>query len=142
MHAFPPQVAICGDWESASIFEAGLNRSFDMTKILQSHFGEVLASSPGNDGAATKAPTSSGTSRSGGKSGESAAAEDHVLLPLCVFTLYWGIDETPVVVGLRMAGGSGQSGRGAHGGETAAEAMQLHIRHLKVCGGIKGLPVV
>ena len=101
-----------------------------MTKILQSHFGEV-AIAPRGGSAAAGIQTPSRPLDSGGK-GPGGSLEARALLPLCIFTCYWGIDETPVVVGLRMDRGTGQSGRGAQGTETVTETMQLHIRHLKV----------
>lgn len=73
-----------------------------------------------------------------------------MLLSLCVFTCYWGIDETPVVVGLRAAssstdsdaaadaGVSGGSGREGGSREEGASAVALsqQLRQLKVGAGL------
>ena len=72
-----PQVVVRGS--SGCFFEPGLNRSFDMTDILHSHFGGY------NDTNGRNAPLS---------------ISMRLVQPHCIFTCYWGIDSTPVVVGV------------------------------------------
>ena len=143
-----PQVVVSGDWEAGHVYEPGLNRSFDMTKILNSHFGDVKVASSDDDAAVTGATTTTApqspaaTVAFTSPGGAVTPGTAKPLLPLCVFTCYWGIDETPVVVGLRMAGGRGQSPGGVNKGgnvgkpapkaDSVPEALQKQIRQLKV----------
>ena len=121
--------------ESGFLFEPGLDRAFDMRRILGSHFGDT--------------PTAFDASMSKGASSTAslhpAASESHVedksrspqiLLTLCVFTCYWGVDDTPVVVGLRPADTSGPDLKGQKRSKKSdgadAKALQKQVRDLKV----------
>ena len=112
-----------------------------MPRILSSHFGgAAAAAAPASTTGNTPAPPSSSSSPPHRRTGGASSSSTRMLLSLCVFTCYWGIDETPVVVGLQAsessdtaAGPSGESGGSSGRGEgTSAAALVQQLRQLKV----------
>ena len=77
VHCCRLQLVVCGG--GGSFFEPGPNRSLDLTGILKAQLGE-------RDGNASFRTDLQHHRR--------------VLLPHCAFTCYWGVDVTPVIVGV------------------------------------------
>ena len=136
------------------MFEPGIDRAFDMKRILGSHFGSHrdLTASEGFSEAKREDSSSSLISKNRKKSLKdfyqndeasddlsSSSLEEHApsgaptLLSLCVFTCYWGVDDTPVVVGLRSAGPEDLEGQYASREmEEDDEELRNEVRRLKV----------
>lgn len=80
---FEAKVVVCkegpGGQEAGKMFESGSNRSFNLNNLLTNHFSSIVKIEKSID--------------------EDDEDEETILHPLCLFTCYWGVDETSVIVG-------------------------------------------
>lgn len=90
------QIVLVGPGDRTT-FEPGPNRSIDLSSMLASHFGSGGASSPWS---------SNPNPNPQGGVGSPAAQR-----PLCALTCYWGVDDTPVVIGMVEDAGTAAEGQ-------------------------------
>ena len=76
-----------------------------MQRILGSHFGSTPGIAFDTSQSTFQSSSSPDHHISRGSSDDPSSLEGRpsprALLPLCVFTCYWGVDDTPVVVGIQ-----------------------------------------